>query len=401
MRIEVRELEKSFGAHRVLRGISLEVKDGEMVALLGPSGCGKTTLLRIIAGLEFADRGEIRLGGENVTHRPVRERGLGFVFQHFALFRHLTVFENVAFGLRVKPWRERPGRDEIRDRVMELLRLVRLEPYARHLPGELSGGQRQRVALARALAVEPRVLLLDEPFGSLDAQVRRELRGWLRRLHEELHLTSVLVTHDQEEALEVADRVALMDAGEIVQIGSPEEVYRRPAGPFVYGFLGTVNLFAARLERGVVRLAGGWLAAPAPTRVDEGPVRLYVRPHHLELGLAGGARALPAGAEGGEAGGSEAGSEAGPAGGSEGGVDARVVHVHAAGPVVRIDLECAGGERASAELSHERYDALCRAAGADVLERGRTLRWRAPAEHLYLDAIPPDAMPSEGGATPR
>ena len=293
MRIEVRELEKSFGAHRVLRGISLEVKDGEMVALLGRPGGANPPLRRIRAGVECAAGGESGGGGENAPPGRVRERGLGFVFQHFALFRHLTVFENVAFGLRVKPWRERPGRDEIRDRVMELLRLVRLEPYARHLPGELSGGQRQRVALARALAVEPRVLLLDEPFGSLDAQVRRELRGWLRRLHEELHLTSVLVTHDQEEALEVADRVALMDAGEIVQIGSPEEVYRRPAGPFVYGFLGTVNLFAARLERGVVRLAGGGRAAPAPTRVDEGPVRLYVRPHHLELGLAGGGEGAP------------------------------------------------------------------------------------------------------------
>src|SRR5919198_789332 len=253
MSIEVRGLRKTFGDFVALDNVSLEVPGGELVALLGPSGSGKTTLLRISAGLEPADRGAMRFHGEDATTQPVRERQVGFVFQHYALFRHMSVFENVAFGLRVRPRAVRPPETEIRDTVMGLLKLVQLDVLAKRRPSELSGGQRQRVALARALAVKPKVLLLDEPFGALDAKVRKELRRWLRRLHDEIHITSVFVTHDQDEALEVADRVVVMHQGRIEQVGTPEEVYERPATPFVYGFLGSVNLFHGRLENGRLR----------------------------------------------------------------------------------------------------------------------------------------------------
>jgi sulfate/thiosulfate transport system ATP-binding protein len=236
MSIEVRNLRKTFGGFVALDDVSLDVPGGELVALLGPSGSGKTTLLRIIAGLEPADQGTIHFHGEDATGQPVRERQVGFVFQHYALFRHMSVFENVAFGLRVRPRRVRPAKAEIRETVMGLLHLVQLDVLAQRRPSELSGGQRQRVALARALAVKPKVLLLDEPFGALDAKVRKELRRWLRRLHEEVHVTSVFVTHDQEEALEVSDRVVIMNQGRIEQSGTPEEVYERPATRFVYGF---------------------------------------------------------------------------------------------------------------------------------------------------------------------
>jgi len=230
MSIEIRNIDKQFGDFTALNNVSLDIESGELVALLGPSGCGKTTLLRIIAGLETADQGTIAFSGEDTTHVHVRERQVGFVFQHYALFRHMTVFENVAFGLRVKPRSERPSESEINRKVHELLGLVQLDWLADRYPSQLSGGQRQRIALARALAVEPKVLLLDEPFGALDAKVRKELRRWLRRLHDELHVTSIFVTHDQEEALEVADRVVLMNKGNIEQIGSPQQVCA-PARP--------------------------------------------------------------------------------------------------------------------------------------------------------------------------
>jgi sulfate/thiosulfate transport system ATP-binding protein len=240
MSITVERISKTFGSSAALRDVSLDVSTGELVALLGPSGSGKTTLLRIIAGLEEPDAGSgrLRLHDEDVTSRGVGERRVGFVFQHYALFRHMSVFENIAFGLRVMPRRTRPDKRVIAARVRRLLALVQLEGYADRYPNQLSGGQRQRVALARALAVEPKVLLLDEPFGALDAKVRVELRRWLRRLHDEIHVTSVLVTHDQQEALEVADRVAIVNHGRIEQVGSPEELYRRPANPFVSDFLG-------------------------------------------------------------------------------------------------------------------------------------------------------------------
>ncbi|MDR2220144.1 MAG: sulfate ABC transporter ATP-binding protein, partial [Methylobacillus sp.] len=240
MSIEVRNVQKRFGNFTALRDINLVLPGGELTALLGPSGCGKTTLLRIIAGLEQADSGSVLFHGKDATSNHVRERKVGFVFQHYALFRHMTVFENIAFGLRVRPRHERPSETEIRRKVHELLDLVQLDWLADRYPAQLSGGQRQRIALARALAVEPQVLLLDEPFGALDAKVRKDLRRWLRRLHDELHITSVFVTHDQEEALEVADRVVVMNKGAIEQIGTPDQVYSAPASPFVYRFIGDV-----------------------------------------------------------------------------------------------------------------------------------------------------------------
>ena len=267
MSIEIRDLVKRFGTLAVCDHLNLDIPSGELVALLGPSGSGKTTLLRMIAGLEQPDSGTVLFHGEDATFADVRERNVGFVFQHYALFGHMTIFENIAFGLRVRPRATRPGEAAIRRKVMDLLALVQLDPLAGRYPHQLSGGQRQRVALARALAVEPKVLLLDEPFGALDAKVRKELRRWLRRLHDEMHVTSVFVTHDQEEAMEVADRIVVMNEGRIEQVGAPDEVYDRPATPFVLKFLGDVNLFHGRAG-----LAAGH---------DEGVS--YVRPHELDI----------------------------------------------------------------------------------------------------------------------
>src|SRR3954462_11868398 len=250
MGISVVEVTKRYGEYPALRDVSVAIPEGSLTALLGPSGSGKSTLLRVIAGLEEPDAGQVLIGDEDVTATPARTRGVGFVFQHYAAFKHMTVEDNVAFGLTIR----RRKKAEIEERVTELLRLVQLEGLARRYPSQLSGGQRQRVALARALAVEPKVLLLDEPFGALDAKVRRELRRWLRRLHDEVHITSVFVTHDQEEALEVSDRVAVMNAGRIEQVGTPEEVYENPANAFVYNFLGHVTQFHGRLEEGRVRI---------------------------------------------------------------------------------------------------------------------------------------------------
>src|SRR3954471_18978580 len=272
MTIEVKNLVKSFGSFKALDGVDLKVADGELLALLGPSGSGKTTLLRLIAGLEWPDSGEIHFDGENALSRGARERHVGFVFQHYALFRHMTVFENIAFGLRVQPRKVRKSKTEIRRRVKELLDLVQLGWLADRYPNQLSGGQRQRIALARALAIEPRILLLDEPFGALDAKVRKELRQWLRSLHNEIHVTSIFVTHDQEEALEVAHRVVVMDKGKIEQIGSPGEVYDSPASAFVHGFIGESIMLPVDVTDGAVHLNGRRLdlasdgvAAGAPT----------------------------------------------------------------------------------------------------------------------------------------
>jgi sulfate/thiosulfate transport system ATP-binding protein len=274
---------KKFGEFHALRDVSLDINSGELIALLGPSGCGKTTLLRIIAGLETADAGSILFSGEDTTGVHVRERQVGFVFQHYALFRHMTVFENVAFGLRVKPRGQRPSEAQIKKKVHDLLGLVQLDWLADRFPSQLSGGQRQRIALARALAVEPKVLLLDEPFGALDAKVRKELRRWLRRLHDELNVTSIFVTHDQEEALEVADRVVLMHAGKVEQVGSPQEVWDHPASPFVYGFLGDVNLFHGRAHEGEVLLDGLQIASPEHADAQNAKAFAYVRPHDLDV----------------------------------------------------------------------------------------------------------------------
>ena len=284
MSIEIRNVSKQFGDFQALRDVSLNIQSGELIALLGPSGCGKTTLLRIIAGLESPDVGSIHFSGEDTTDVHVRDRNVGFVFQHYALFRHMTVFENVAFGLRVKPRKERPSEVQIKEKVMSLLKLVQLDWIADRYPSQLSGGQRQRIALARALAVEPKVLLLDEPFGALDAKVRKELRRWLRRLHDELHVTSIFVTHDQEEALEVADRVVVINQGKIEQEGTPQEVWDNPASPFVYGFLGDVNLFKGRAKDGRVELQDGMqLDCSELEGVVDRNAFAYVRPHDLEV----------------------------------------------------------------------------------------------------------------------
>ena len=289
MSIEVRNLNKRFGTTVVCDNLNLDIPSGELVALLGPSGSGKTSLLRIIAGLEAPDSGSVLFHGEDATRTDVRDRQVGFVFQHYALFPQMSIFENVAFGLRVRPKSSRPCNAEITSKVMDLLKLVQLDGVADRFPHQLSGGQRQRIALARALAVEPKVLLLDEPFGALDAKVRKQLRRWLRRLHDELHITSVLVTHDQDEAMEVSDRIVVMNQGRIEQVGSPDEVYDHPATPFVLQFLGDVNLFHGRLAHAPGGAVAGDLAYdPAGQAVH------YVRPHELDVVAAAGDGTWPA-----------------------------------------------------------------------------------------------------------
>jgi sulfate transport system ATP-binding protein len=340
MSIEIQNVTKQFGKFTAVDDVSLTINSGELIALLGPSGSGKTTLLRIIAGLEVADAGSVLFHGEDTTFISARQRQVGFVFQHYALFRHMTVFENVAFGLRVRPRNTRPGKAEIKDRVLNLLKMVQLEALAHRHPSQLSGGQRQRVALARALAVEPRVLLLDEPFGALDARVRQELRQWLRHLHDELKITSIFVTHDQEEALEVADRVVVMNNGRIEQVGTPEEVYDTPANPFVYSFLGNVNLFHGRVNDGRVDLGGFTVHAPEHEGAKDEPAVGYVRPH--ELDVARSRNGAPT-------------------------VEARVEHIHAVGPTVRLQLARRDGKGLiEAELTRERYRALDLKVGEDV-----------------------------------
>ena len=283
MSIQVKNIDKHFDAFHALNNISLDFPEGQLVALLGPSGCGKTTLLRIIAGLESADKGQVILEGQDATHIHVRERQVGFVFQHYALFRHMTVFDNIAFGLRVRPRATRPNEAEIKKRVTRLLDLVQLGFLADRYPAQLSGGQRQRIALARALAVEPRVLLLDEPFGALDAKVRKELRRWLRTLHDELHITSIFVTHDQEEALEVADQIVVMNKGNIEQIGSPREVYEKPATPFVFDFLGQANRFEGQKSQGIIQIGSDRIQLSSGQNTPDGQVIAFARPDELRI----------------------------------------------------------------------------------------------------------------------
>jgi len=335
MAIDVRHVTKAYGSFTAVKDVSFSVAAGELVALLGPSGSGKTTLLRIIAGLETADSGSVILEGQDATDTNARDRAVGFVFQHYALFRHMTVFENVAFGLRVRPRTRRPSREQIAGKVNDLLKLVQLDYLGNRYPSQLSGGQRQRVALARALAVEPRVLLLDEPFGALDAKVRQELRRWLRRLHEEIHLTSLFVTHDQEEALELAGRVVIMDKGEIEQQGSPQEVFERPATPFVMNFLGHVNIFNGRVESGKALL--GPLAFDYPAHTDAKPKTAagYARPYELDLSRTE----------------------------LSGGLWGTVAIVAQAGSVARIELTDADGRPIQVELSRERFLELQPAIG--------------------------------------
>jgi sulfate transport system ATP-binding protein len=349
MSIIIENVNKHFGSFHALQDVNLTIPTGELVALLGPSGCGKTSLLRIIAGLEQPDSGSIRFNGEDTTRRHVRERGVGFVFQHYALFHHMTVFDNVAFGLTVRPKSERPDREAIRARVNELLDLVQLGFVADRYPNQLSGGQRQRIALARALAVEPKVLLLDEPFGALDANVRKELRRWLRRLHDEIHVTSVFVTHDQEEAMEVSSRVVVMNKGRIEQVGTPDEIYEQPQTAFVSRFLGSVNLFHGRLHDGWAHV--GDLKAPAPANAGFTPgstAVVHLRPHEIDLTTE-----------------------------AKGSIGAALVSsIFSIGPMVRIELEREGEEDGivEVELTRERYLQAPLTLGERVFIKPRNLR---------------------------
>lgn len=327
MSISVSNIHKRFGGFTALDNINLDIETGDLMALLGPSGCGKTTLLRVIAGLETPDAGQILFHGEDTTSQNVKDRDVGFVFQHYALFRHMTVFDNVAFGLRARPRRQRPDKQTIRDQVHELLELVQLDWLAGNYPEQLSGGQRQRIALARALAVQPRVLLLDEPFGALDAKVRKELRRWLRRLHDDLHVTSVFVTHDQEEALEVADHIVVLNSGRVEQVGTPEAIYDQPASAFVDAFLGDVNVFHGRVEGGHAQVDGLRFAI-APEQGHSGDEAIaYARPHEIDISREGD------------------------------GVAARIRDIRLLGPTVRVALErVTDGQMLDVELSrnHQR-----------------------------------------------
>lgn len=282
MDIRIANVRKEFERYPALHGVSLDIRSGELIALLGPSGSGKTTLLRLIAGLEFPTAGEIFFGDKDASQHTVQERNVGFVFQHYALFKHMTVADNIGFGLKVRPRQARPSPGEIRRKASELLELVQLPGLEQRFPAQLSGGQRQRVALARALAIEPQVLLLDEPFGALDAQVRRDLRRWLRELHEKTGHTTVFVTHDQEEALELADRVVVMSQGRIEQVGSADDVYDRPASPFVFSFIGESSELPVNIVDGKAWLDDRPLAIPSNGMAD-GPARLFFRPHDVEI----------------------------------------------------------------------------------------------------------------------
>jgi len=346
MKLEVKNLTKKFGQFTALNNVNLEVQSGELLALLGPSGCGKTTLLRILSGLEFADTGSILFDGEDATTQSVRARKVGFVFQHYALFRHMTVFENIAFGLRVRRV-GKPSRSDIRARVDELLKLVKLDNLAGRYPSQLSGGQRQRVALARALAVEPRVLLLDEPFGALDAKVRQELRRWLRRLHDEVHITSVFVTHDQEEALEVSDRVVVMNKGRVEQIGTPAEVYHAPASPFVCDFLGNVNLFECKIHYGQAYVHDVPFELHETPPQDAQAAFVYVRPHQLDI-----ARDIR-----------------GP-----NSLAATTKMINAAGPHVKVELITEWGQTVNVDLAHDRFQHLNLAPGQTVFITTKEMR---------------------------
>ena len=360
MSIEISNLTKHFGTFTALKGVDLQIPTGQLVALLGPSGSGKTTLLRILAGLEIPDSGAIRFHGEEATDMNVRERGVGFVFQHYALFRHMTVFENVAFGLRVRPRHIRPSEEKIRAQVHELLKLVQLDWLANHYPSQLSGGQRQRIALARALAVAPKLLLLDEPFGALDAKIRQELRRWLRELHDELHVTSVFVTHDQEEALEVADQVVVMNEGKIEQVGTPEEVYHHPANPFVYNFLGNANFFHGRLHKGRMQIGALEIDAPEHADTENAPAVGYVRPHDIEIDRTRT---------------------------DEGMIEAVIRRVSLVGPLVRFELvRQESGERIEAEVTRDRYSDLKLKEGEHVFVKPRNLRF-------FLKDAPPSKQP--------
>ncbi|MGQ0503059.1 MAG: sulfate/molybdate ABC transporter ATP-binding protein [Panacagrimonas sp.] len=338
MHIQIRDIHKRFGTFTALGGVDLDIESGELIALLGPSGSGKTTLLRTIAGLEFADSGRILFGGEDTAPLPVRERRVGFVFQHYALFKHMTVFDNVAFGLQIRSRRTRPDPADIRKRVLELIDLVQLSGLDKRYPSQLSGGQKQRVALARALAIDPRVLLLDEPFGALDAKVRKDLRRWLRALHDKTGYTTIFVTHDQEEALELADRVVVMNKGRIEQIGSTDEVYEHPATPFVFDFLGGVNVLPGVAHGRQIEVEGVDVPLVTETILPSGDVDVYVRPGDLRVG-----------------------DPAKP------GFDATIVSVQRTGPIVRWEVRARHTDQLlEVEIPHLHHDVKIHAPGHDV-----------------------------------
>ena len=366
MSIKVSNVSKRFGDFAAVDNVSLEVASGELVALLGPSGSGKTTLLRIIAGLELPDAGTVILSGEDVGGSSVQQRGVGFVFQHYALFRHMTIFENVAFVLRVRPRGQRPTDASVRERVTRLLDMVQLDRLAERYPHQLSGGQRQRVALARALAIEPKVLLLDEPFGALDARVRKELRRWLRRLHDEIHLTSVFVTHDQEEALEVADRIAVFNKGRIEQVGAPDEVYDQPATAFVHQFLGHANRFQGEVRRGVADIGGAVVDAQQHANVVHAPVIVYVRPHDMDIVTES----------------------------SKASFAATLSHTVKLGPVVRLEFTREGGDTVEVELPRQKFAQLDLAPGAVVHLKPRRAR-------VFIDERIPASGQARGSADER
>jgi sulfate transport system ATP-binding protein len=342
MSIQIKNVSKRFGGSAAVDDVTLEVPEGQLVALLGPSGSGKTTLLRIIAGLEVADSGSVLHHDEDVTDHSPRDRKVGFVFQHYALFRHMTISDNIGYGLRVRGVKKA----ERQERVNELLRLIRLENYGSRYPSQLSGGQRQRVALARALAARPAVLLLDEPFGALDAKVRTELRQWLRRLHDEIHVTSVFVTHDQEEAFEVADRVVVMNRGKVEQVGSPAEVFEHPANAFVMDFLGQVNIFQGTIDGGKPVITG---SVPPPA-LDQSGSRaalsdVYVRPHELAIEHKKNGEAA---------------------------IEARVMHVNPTGSRTKVELKAVESEQTIlAELTSERFAELALKTGDTVFVSAR------------------------------
>ena len=355
MSIRIENVTKQFGAFYALDHVNLTIQPGELVALLGPSGSGKTTLLRVIAGLETPDSGRVYFDAEDATDKHVQEREVGFVFQHYALFRHMSVFENVAFGLRVKPRKQRPSEAEIKKKVHGLLNLVQLDWLGDRYPHQLSGGQRQRIGLARALAIEPKVLLLDEPFGALDAKVRKDLRRWLRRLHDEIHLTSVFVTHDQEEALEVADRIVVFNHGKIEQIGIPDEVYDHPSTPFVYGFLGHANRFESRIHGDTSEIGHARVHTPEHAGVTDGKGTAYIRPHDMEIVASRDFAAATA----------------------------KLEHVVKLGPNVRLELnDCSNGQLIQVEMSRNDFDEL-------NIYNGQILHLAPKRAKVFLGEPPP------------
>ncbi|WP_050615592.1 sulfate/molybdate ABC transporter ATP-binding protein [Bacillus testis] len=354
MSISIQHISKSFGNAKILHDIDLEIKSGELVALLGPSGSGKTSLLRIISGLEAPDEGKVLFDQTDLSNKGIGERKVGFVFQHYALFRNMTIFENIAYGLKVKPRKYRPSKEEIKRKVTELLQLIKLEEFGGRYPSELSGGQRQRVALARSLAVEPKVLLLDEPFGALDAKVRKDLRRWLRKLHNDFPITSVFVTHDQEEALDVADRIVIMNNGRIEQVGSPSEVYEHPANPFVYDFLGNVNTFSGRIKNGKLHTGNYSLDVCGEHDKTEGEAVGYTRPHDFNI-------------------------DKHPT--EKSSIAASVEYVHVVGPAVRVELKRQdNGETIELEIPKEKSMDL-------ELEQGNMVYVTPREMKVFLDFV--------------